>query len=281
MDELYAFLAEIHRCPAPFEVMTVRDLWDDEHISEQMLRFHLDPESAPASRPHSFIDRSAAWIAERFRLSEGPRVGDFGCGPGLYATRFAEAGAKVAGIDFSRRSIAHAESVARERGLDIEYVLADYLTYRSDRPFDLITLIYCDLCPLGPEDRHRLLTCLRDQLAEGGSILLDVSSMSAFEAREETSQHEYRLMDGFWAPGDYFGFLRTFKYEEAAVILDRYTIVEPDRVRRIFNWLQYFSPESLGEELKRAGLRIRDRYSDVAGAPCAEGDVFAVVATKA
>ena len=29
--------------PEPFSDYTTPELWDDEHISEQMLRFHLDP----------------------------------------------------------------------------------------------------------------------------------------------------------------------------------------------------------------------------------------------
>jgi SAM-dependent methyltransferase len=280
-EPLYDTLVEIHRRPEPFESHTVRELWDDDHISRKMLSFHLDPESEPASRPHAFIDRSAAWIAERFSLGEGRRVADFGCGPGLYTSRFAAAGARVTGIDFSRRSVAHAEAEARDRGLDIEYVLADYLEFRADRRFDLITLIYCDLCALDPDRRQRLLTSLRAHLADRGSILLDVWSLEAYEGRQETSRHEFRLMDGFWATGDYWGYLDTFKYDEERVVLDKYTIVEPHRTRRVLNWLQYYSPESLGEELERAGLRIEERYADVAGAPFdAGGDVITLVAGR-
>jgi SAM-dependent methyltransferase len=278
---LFAALSEIHRRPEPFEVYTARELWDDEHVSRSMLAYHLDPESVPASRPHAFIDRSAAWIAERFSLAAGRRVADFGCGPGLYTTRFAAAGAEVTGIDFSRRSIAHAREQARDRGLDIEYLLGDYLEYRSDRSFDLITLIYCDLCPLSPQQRRTLLEAFRDHLAEGGSILLDVFSLEAFAAREEVSCQEFRLMDGFWAPGEYWGFLDTFKYEEARVVLDKYTLVEPHRTRTVYNWLQYFSLEDLTAELARCGLRIVERYSDVAGTALGAGDVIAVVAQKA
>ena len=47
--------------------MAVSMLWDDDHISERMLGFHLDPTAEPASRPHAFIERSAecSGIAQR------------------------------------------------------------------------------------------------------------------------------------------------------------------------------------------------------------------------
>lgn len=36
--------------------------WDDAHISQQMLRNHLDPNFEGASRTLNFINQSVAWI---------------------------------------------------------------------------------------------------------------------------------------------------------------------------------------------------------------------------
>jgi len=277
-QRLHDALTHIHQRPAPFAAYTARELWDDDHISAQMLSFHLDPTSEPATRPHGFVDRSAAWIAREFDLPAGPRVADFGCGPGLYATRFAEAGARVTGIDFSRRSIAHARNEATRLGLDITYEVADYLEFDTDQRFDLVTLIYCDLCPLSPQQRRRLLTSFRRLLAPGGRIVLDVFTAAAYTGREEASTHGHRLMGGFWASGDYWGFLNTFKYDEQRVVLDRYDIIEPDRTRTVYNWLQYFTPEELAAECEACGLRVLARYGDVTGtAFSGEGDTCAVV----
>lgn len=278
---LYRALTDIHARPAPFETYTAPLLWDDDHISAQMLAFHLDPDSEPASRPHDFVARSADWIIDRFGLAAGRRVADFGCGPGLYANRFAAAGAEVTGVDLSRRSLAHARAEAEARGLDVDYVRANYLDFDTDRGFDLITLIYCDLCPLSPAQRRTLLTLFRDRLADGGSILLDVVTRRAFDGRDEGATHAHRLMDGFWSPGDYWGFLDTFKYEAEGVVLDKYTIVEPHRTWRVFNWLQYFTDQALAAEFAACGLEIVERYEDVTGAPFEGGDVMAVVARKA
>ena len=63
--------------------------------------------------------------------------------------------------------------------------------------------------------------------------------------------------------------------------LDKYTIVEADRIRTVYNWLQYFTPEGLEREFAEGGLVIEALFSDVAGSPYqADGNEFAVVAKR-
>jgi hypothetical protein len=89
------------------------------------------------------------------------------------------------------------------------------------------------------------------------------------------------LMDGFWSPHRYYGFLNTFKYDQEKVVLDKFTIVEEARTRTIYNWLQYLSPEGLEKELNGCGLEVEERYADVAGSTYdPEQTEFAVVARK-
>ncbi len=125
-------LKKINERPEPFEFITTEVLWNDPHISKQMLETHLKEDVDLASRRMTFIEKSVAWIVHRFAVSEGTRVCDFGCGPGLYTIRLAETGAKVTGLDFSERSIAYARNAAQEKGLAIDYVLTNYLDYETD-----------------------------------------------------------------------------------------------------------------------------------------------------
>ena len=67
----------------------------------------------------------------------------------MYAIRsyyVAEKGASVTGVDFSERSIRYARESAAEKNLDIDYINMNYLDFRTDVQFDLITMIYCDFC---------------------------------------------------------------------------------------------------------------------------------------
>jgi len=119
-------------------------------------------------------------------------------------------------------------------------------------------------------------------LSPGGAVLFDVYSLFAFNEREEKAVYMKNLLDGLWSPRDYYGFLNTFKYEVERAVLDKYTIVESDRIRTVYNWLQYFSPEDLERELAEVGFKVDGLFLNVAGGPYdPQSDEFAVVAIKA
>jgi SAM-dependent methyltransferase len=278
---MFELLKKINRRPKPWQFYTADVLWNDGHISKKMLEFHLDENADPASRNKAFVDKSVAWITSRFNIGPGTRIGDFGCGPGLYATEFAKTGASVTGVDFSERSIRYARDTAKQKKLDIEYVLQNYLEYTTNMKFDLIALIYCDLCPLSPAQRRALIGKFYEYLNDGGCVLLDVFSLKAYEQRQESATHGHMLMNGFWSAEDYYGFLNTYKYDAEKVVLDKYTIVEKGRMWDVFNWLQYFSVKSLEKEFEDQGFRMIEIYSDVAGRPYAsDSSEIAIVVAK-
>ncbi len=271
----------INTRPEPFGYYTAADLWTDEHTSEQMLKYHLNENIDVSSRNHAFIKRSAEWMINEFGLGPGKKVADFGCGPGLYASELAKSGVSVAGIDFSKRSIEYARDFAEKNGLEINYVDQNYLDYETDERFDLIIMIMCDLCALSPDQRSTLLKKFHKLLTDDGTVLLDVYSLKAFESREEIAVYERDQLYGFWSPDMYYGFLNTFKYDEEKVVLDKYTVIEKNRTRTIYNWLQYFSPESLRKEFKSCGFEVEKLYADVAGMEYSEnGNEFAAAAKK-
>ncbi len=276
---LFSDLEWINARPKPFEFYTASELWTDEHTSARMLAFHLNENVDISSRKSAFIDKSVDWLVSHLGMAEGVSVVDFGCGPGLYTSRLAKRGAAVTGIDFSARSIEYAENQAKTMGLGIHYVNQNYLDFTTDKRFDVVLMIMCDFCALSPDQREIMLRKFRSLLLPGGRIVLDVYSLTAFDQRAEKSTYELNLMDGFWSPEPYYGFLRSFKYEIEKVTLDKYTIVEREKTKSIYNWLQYFSVESLTREFHEAGLAIAEVYSDVAGKPYdAKADEFAVIA---
>jgi cyclopropane fatty-acyl-phospholipid synthase-like methyltransferase len=274
-------IENINARPKPFEFYTASDLWTDEHTSQQMLTFHLDEHIDVSSRNAEFINRSVEWIASHFNVGTGTKIADFGCGPGLYATRLAQRQADVTGIDFSKRSIQYAQEVATRKGLSIHYVNQNYLDFETDDRFHLILMIMCDFCALSPTQRKKMLSKFHTILEPGGSALLDVYSLAAFGQREEAATYEANLLNGFWSSNKYYGFLNTFKYEEEKVVLDKYTLIEASRTRTVYNWLQYFSPEALEGEFVECGFTVENLYSDVAGSPFdAETTEIAVVAKR-
>jgi len=278
---LFLALERISERPKLFEFYTASDLWTDEHTSKQMLSFHLNEEVDLSSRNTRFIDKSVAWLVSHLGIVSGTRIVDFGCGPGLYTFRLAERGADVTGIDFSTRSIEYAKNQASGSSLDINYIHQNYLDFDTTDRFDLILMIMCDYCALSPTQRKTMLMKFGSILNTGGHVVLDVHSMVAFEKYAKPSRYAMNLQNGFWSSEPYHGFLNTFKYQNEKVTLDKYTIVERTKTRVIYNWLQYFSVESLKEEFRDAGLTIAEIRSDVAGTPYDAGaNEFAVIAKR-
>jgi len=278
---MFEELERINERPAPFQYYTAGDLWTDAHTSRRMLAFHLDENVDVSSRNAAFIRRSVDWIAAEFPLGRDFTIADFGCGPGLYATALAKRGATVTGIDFSGRSIAYARAVAAREGLDIRYVQQNYLEFETEDRYDLVLMIMGDFCTLSPVQRRGLLGIFRTVLKPGASVLLDVYSLAAFARKKEEASYGRNLLDGFWSPDTYYGFLNTFTYPEEKVALDKYTIIGKERTRTVYNWFQYFSPADLEREFAAAGFAVQRLLADVAGRPFdPEAAEFAAIAVR-
>lgn len=262
---MFDALETITARPVVFSVDSAAELWTDEHTAKQMLAYHLNDDIEASSRNSTFIKRSSDWMIEHFDLKPGKTIADFGCGPGLYTQRLAKSRAAVTGVDFSANSIDYAKGQAKKAGLSINYITADYLEFETCEKFDLIIMIMCDFCALSPAQRATMLKKFKSILKTDGQVLLDVYSLSAFNDKAEGSYVEKNQLYGFWSPNDYYAFVNKFKYDCEKVTLDKYTIVEPDRLRTVYNWLQHYSVEMLTNEFETNGLKVSNIFGSVAG----------------
>ena len=277
---MYQELPELDRAPEPFSRYTTDTLWTDPHIGRQMLRYHLDPDVDAASRKATTIDATGAWLAARFGLAN-KRLLDLGCGPGLYATRMAARGATVTGLDFSPISIAYA-SANIPAGSALTYVEGNYLAGPLPGPADIVTLIYGDYCALSPDRRRTLLANVGGALAPGGRFVFDVYSLGQFAGFSETLDFGHRHMGGFWADEDYYAFRKSVTYADEAISLERYLVVTEKRRFEVFNWMQYFTPETISAELADAGFAVDAVLEVETGLPWQGGATpFFVVARPA
>lgn len=252
---MYEILQRFASRPAPHSENTIATLWTQPHIAGRMLSYHLDQDNYFASRPEADIRQIVASLDAQLHL-RGKRVCDLGCGPGLYARRFAALGAQVTGVDISAGSIQFAREQHSFDAEHLNYVVADYLADPLGDDFDVVTLIYFDLCALSPSHRERLLNKIHGMLKPGGFLVLDVVSENALAGVEESLSIEANLMDGFWSAADYMGIQRKWVYDELKLTLDHYGIFEQDRHFEVFNWMQFFSAERLTRELAQANFDV-------------------------
>ena len=275
---MYQNLCSILEKP-PLYTKTDIPFWDDEHISGEMLKAHLDPDFEGASRKLPFIEKSVRWIGELAPAGDYRRLIDFGCGPGLYGERLARTGYEVTGVDMSRRSIAYAERSAREKGLDIRYLQKNYLQMDLGETFDFATMIYCDYGALSTVDRAVLMNTVYNHLRPGGRFLMDVFTMVKYELFEETQTWEVCENGGFWSDQPYIEFDGRYKYP--GVTLEHAAIVSGQEVRNYYIWNTYFSREGLTREAEAAGFHVCGLFGDVAGAPYGgDGQTMAVLLEK-
>ena len=264
MNQIISQLIELQQKPAPFTPGEPW-FWDDPHISTQMLKFHLNPDVDAASRRPEIIDLSVNWLIEQLALKPGDSLLDLGCGPGLYATRFARAGLGVTGIDYSRRSIDYAIKYANENSLDITYRYQNYLEFTEENRYDAALLIYGDFCPLNPEQRARLLQNVYRALKPNGKFVLDVSTRT-HRKKHATKNNWYALENGFWKPGPHLVLEAGFDYREESIWLDQYTVIEAIGKASVYrNWFQDYTPETIKTELDQGHFIVESLWGDLTG----------------
>jgi SAM-dependent methyltransferase len=266
MKEILEQLIALQQKPLPFTPGEPL-FWNDPHISAHMLAAHLDPNFEAASRLPAVIDRSVKWMIETLPLNTGARVLDLGCGPGLYASRLAQVGMQVTGVDYSRRSIAYATGYANENNLDITYRYENYLDLCDENQYDAVLLIYGDFCPLNPEQRARLLQNVYRALKPQGKFVLDVTTR--VHRRKYGNRNGWRALEtGFWKPGPHLLLEAGFDYPEQSIWLDQYTAIEADGKVTVYrNWFQDYTPETIRAELEQGGFSVVSLCGDLTGKP--------------
>lgn len=234
--------------------------WDDQHISNSMLSFHINPDVESASRTSEFMDRSADWIVSLLDRQSG-RILDLGCGPGLYARRFCESGFRVTGIDFSKRSIAYAkDNFGSDKN---EFIYRDYLTIDYENGYDLAILIYCDFGVLSPENRTALLSKVFRSLKPGGIFIVDVHTTKHYKEFTDSLTVEYEN-GGFWRSEPYINIKRNASYPNHDY-LEQYTIITSKDCSTYNIWNHGFEHQEFKEILLNAGFSSLELYDDAAG----------------
>jgi SAM-dependent methyltransferase len=273
MMGMFKELRDYLRRPALYE-RTFEDFWTEPHISSQMLKAHLDPNIDAASRNPEFMDQSAEWISS-LPLPKSARLLDIGCGPGLYAKRFAERGLQVTGMDFSKRSIEY----AKEQDPKGDYILQDYLTLDFEGNYDIITLIYCDYGALIPDERRELIHRAHRALKPGGLFLFDVFTPEQFSGCKESASWRFYENGGFWSAEPHICLEAEYFYNNTACAR-RYVVIEESGTHCYNTWDTMFSRMSLMDEASLAGFEEEGIYSDASGKPYSSGSPTLCVILK-
>lgn len=238
-------------------------MWTDKHISEKLLEIHLNPEIDAASRTQESIERTIDFL---FGFCNKPQMDilDLGCGPGIYAEKFAEKGHNVTGVDFSENSISYARKQAKEKNLEINYICQDYLGLNYENKFDLIILIYTDFGVLLPNEREILLENIYKSLKPNGTFVFDVLNDRNVEQKFQEQQTWSFENSGFWKSQPYLELTNGFNYSKEKVFLKQHTII--DETEKIMNyrfWIHYFKPKDIVEILSAKKFVNSEHFENI------------------
>ena len=119
--------------------------------------------------PEIFGQQLLAWLQEK-NLSPATAL-DLGCGTGILCEILDKAGIRASGMDFSSGMIA----IARENAPHIPYEVADMITYRPQKRFDLVTCTGDALNHISSlSDVAKIFQNVRHYTAPGGYFIFDI-----------------------------------------------------------------------------------------------------------
>ena len=242
-------------------------IWLDEHLSVQMLAAHLSQETDGASRKESFIEASVQWLVEVAALPASARVLDLGCGPGLYAEKFAKRNVQVVGIDFSAKSIDYARKQTEKKQTGIIYYCQDYLQAEfGTLDYNLILLAYCDLGVFSPENRQKVLTKCFQALTPGGKLIFDV--FTPVKYRDFTPDQRWQMEENnFWSSERCLHLQKTATYPMSKTYLAQHYLVGASWQKEFFIWETVFEPAELVAECHAIGFTKSQLFGDLKGSP--------------
>ncbi len=255
--------------------------WNDRYISSQMLKAHLDPDTDSASRKHQTIDKIVDFLSSPDIMGQVTRLLDLGCGPGLYASRFAQKGMEVTGIDISSRSIEYAREHAQKNRLMADYRCLDFLDLDYHGEFDAAIQIYGELNTLSDDKRDFFLARVREALTDEGIFIFDVTTRE--RRKKEGIKKRWDISEGgFWRPARHLVLEQGFDYPEYDTWLDQYIVLDEIGSVTVYrNWFHDYTLASLQDVLTKAGFKILQAWNDLTGMPYdAQGDWIGILAGK-
>ena len=235
--------------------------WDDEHISEQMLEAHLDPDLDLASRKHSEIDRSVEWLSSI--IPAGSSILELGCGPGLYTKRLSSSGFDVTGIDYSRRSIKY----AREHDAKTRYIYQNYLDLDYDEAFDTILLVYYDYGALTPAERHKLLEKAHRALRPNGKFILEVFTEETLKGKQDRTAWELHENGGFWNSNPHLSLEAEYYFMNNTVAVSQAVVITESELHEYLIWNTVYTKQTLMNEVLPYGFQEGQFFDDLKGTP--------------
>ena len=184
-------------------------------------------------------------IAALLELEPGAQVLDCPCGHGRIANALAQRGFRVAGLDTSALFLEHARADAREKGVDVEYVLGDMRNLPWRERFDAVVNWFGSFGYFSDEQNKAVLKQFCDAVRPGGRLVLEAQNVAQILSHPQphSIERDGDLMVDEW----------TLDPAHARFLTER-TVVRDGRTRKMHFAFRWFALPELRAWLEEAGF---------------------------
>jgi 2-polyprenyl-3-methyl-5-hydroxy-6-metoxy-1,4-benzoquinol methylase len=190
--------------------------------------------------PQIFGQQLLQWLEEK-KLNPKTAL-DLACGTGVLCEILHEHGMQVSGMDFSAGMIA----IAKQGSAGIHYDVADMITYRPEKQFDLVTCTGDAINHIGRlSDVEKIFQNVHAYLSDGGYFVFDIlneNEVSDSEPFEMDYDENTRVWFQMTRPGEKQVNLKIRVYEKDALQFE-------ENIRETIH-----CPETICDLLKNCGF---------------------------
>ena len=216
--------------------------------------------------PEAFGEQLLKWLAAG---GVRPKTAlDLACGTGVLCEIMDRSGIEASGMDFSAGMI----DIAARRSPQIRYEVADMITYRPDRQYDLVTCTGDALNHIGSlSDVEKIFSNVHDYLSPGGFFVFDIlneNEVSTSEPFEMDFSDTVRVWFRMIRPGEDMVQLQIRVFEAGVLSFEEH-ITE-----------KVHDPQTVCDLLRQAGFRVLKCADTLLDDPDAYGTTWFVIARK-
>lgn len=212
----------------------------------------------------SWTERTAgqvAFLVDVLHLQGHERVLDLACGFGRHALALARLGHPVVGVDITLAYVEEARRLARQEGLDAEFLCADLRDIAYQNEFDVALNLADGAIGYLEDDAEngKIFDRIAAALVPGGKHLMEVCS-GAYARKHFPRRH--------WEAGSRALSLADFEWDERTARMRyvghtfRYGEVLTPPLEKAGTSTRLYTPDELREILQSRGMQVRATFGD-------------------
>ncbi|MCF6318880.1 MAG: class I SAM-dependent methyltransferase [Proteobacteria bacterium] len=242
--------------------------YEDDELWEKFYDWMFDEDSFQLAQQQ--IPQLLSLINHRIES-----VLDLGCGPGRHCLAFAKMGYTVTGVDMSQFLLSKAKSKSKEMSLEIDFIQADMLDFKTDKKQDLIVNMFNSFGYFNtPEKNQQVINHAYNNLNKTGTFVIDTVGKETLARNiEPVHLSEY-------SNGD-LRIERPLLIDNLQVFSNQWILISGDKAFKRSYQHYVYTPIELTNMCRQAGFDSIHIYGSLSGeAYDLDSDRLVVVAEK-